>query len=232
MKKIYIHGFTLIELLVVIAIISILASFILPAFGRAREEARRAQCANNLRQHGIAWALYIDDHNEKLAILGDSCTWCLGGNFSSYAPTATVDKRPLNRYVGHEIDGAVTAEIFHCPSDTLPCPPGDVTVFEALGCSYKVNSRLFASVNSKPRGITSITVPGDRLCMEHCLQSVTPGHGGRGEESLTPVMVLFFDGHVSGPYRHSLSFNGDFGIDYSSGKPIILDPQGDANEDN
>jgi prepilin-type N-terminal cleavage/methylation domain-containing protein len=163
------RAFTLVELLVVIAIIGLLVALLLPAIQAAREAARRTQCANNLRQMGVAiqnyerllrglppvalvarrpdgsiWTSYLGPHARVLPFLEQNSIFSSMNIDTFYGDLANKEA------VGRVIDG------FLCPSEVRREPMAHATFGNIGGvdygfCMVGASQRIYDRLDAQPR---------------------------------------------------------------------------------
>jgi len=111
------RAFTLIELLVVIAIIAILAAILFPVFASARERARQTTCLSNMRQLGMALAMYIGDSDERCFFFGHNRDLSRANPLQPLG--ATIENRWWNQIFPYT---RARGGLLVCPSDSGRVP--------------------------------------------------------------------------------------------------------------
>lgn len=211
-------AFTLIELLVVIAIIGILATLIMPAFGRARESGRNTKCAANLRQLQLASINYATDSSHlpwsaswwgdvgdgtKIHMRGWLAWFDIpvgskagsGGRYAWYGASgyACITNGALWGYI-------ISADIYLCPTFAFKSVCGQ-SAPNTPSFSYTMNSSI-SGINALGgvQGATlvlfgdssilkGVVSPTPSLISQFSTNQVGAWHNGKGN-------VVYYDGHV------------------------------------
>jgi prepilin-type N-terminal cleavage/methylation domain-containing protein/prepilin-type processing-associated H-X9-DG protein len=192
-------AFTLVELLVVIAIIGILAALLLPALSQAKYRARRIECVGNLKETGLAFHLFANDHGGKFTTQVSTND----GGALEFVNAAYQVRDPF--YFSYQffrpLAGAlVTPKPLACPADLERWPATNFMTFNNWNLSYilglkadpNIPQSILAADDGLPCcidayvGIHRIPSPYDNLW--HGV------HNGSGN-------VLFSDGHVEESYN-------------------------------
>lgn len=153
------RAFTLIELLVVITIIGVLSAMLLPALGRAKVAAHRADCTGNIRQLGLATQMYWDENAGKCFRLTDGSLnngtlWWFGWLDNSQPE----GQRPFSLAAGKLFPYLNGSNVRLCPS-LNPFSPHFKLKATNVVFSYAYNFALTAPASQPPVKSTRISQP-------------------------------------------------------------------------
>jgi prepilin-type N-terminal cleavage/methylation domain-containing protein/prepilin-type processing-associated H-X9-DG protein len=151
-------GFTLIELLVVVGIITLLASLLLPAFTRAKANARLTQCGNNIRQIGLASALYVSDHR----------AFPFFAQYKRPSAFGTFWSDRLQPYTRHSW---AAGQLYRCPAFPEANQPGVFTADSYIPPKGSYDMNGFGLSARGALGIGGCIILGKRNPWKPCLES-------------------------------------------------------------
>ena len=201
------RGFTLIELLVVIAIIAILAAMLVPAVSKALDTARMSRSLSNLRQIGILYTAYGNDHEGLLPPIRGWTVEVEYGEDPGYRywfwHLYKYLDQPDDRYVQ---DDRWLGTVFYCPN--FPSP--DVVNWRlGYAMNYRIPMALFNKSWSRAVETQVDTVLVDRPMATTIVTSHADWHygrivGGKVEKDEPDfdwykndkAVFLFVDGHA------------------------------------
>jgi prepilin-type N-terminal cleavage/methylation domain-containing protein/prepilin-type processing-associated H-X9-DG protein len=204
-------AFTLVELLVVIAIIGILAALLLPVLSQAKSRARRIECVGNLKETGLAFHLFANDHGGKFTTQvstndGGSLEFVTAGYQLIGSPFyfSFQHFRPLAGEL-------VTPKPLACPADLERWPATNFAKFDNRNLSYdiglKADPNIPSAILAADRNLAGCCFPEDRTIIQlpDLDKSGPPPHLGPppywdAQLHVRKGNVLFSDGHVEESY--------------------------------
>lgn len=210
------RAFTLLELLTTIAIIAILAVLLLPALQSAHGKAKRAACASQLKQIGVAFHAWAHDQNDLFPM--QVSTNQQGTLEFAEQTRLNPDVSFTFRHFQALSNELIASKVLACPADRQRAAAADFGTLRNENVSYWVNAgAAFGRTDSPVAGDRNVRTSGRtewtflQISVSDAVEFSPELHGGRGN-------VLFGDAHVDVLDGRALRST----LAFSNGMEIVL----------